>query len=360
LFLFTGFSPGLRTTLGFLSVLLVLAFSFILFRLSGIFFDPFFLVLSLLTAIVVREITAYAVSDKEKQFIRKAFSTYVSHDVVEEIISDPSRLQLGGSKRNMSAIFTDIQGFSSFSELLDPDHLVLLLNRYLTAMSDVILKEKGTIDKYIGDAIVAFFGAPVELPDHAKRACHSAVMVKRTEVELNKILLKESISPVPVVTRIGINSGMMVAGNMGTENKMNYTVMGNSVNLAARLEGVNKHYKTQIIASKATLDETGNFFLSRMLDMVRVVGIGEPVEIYEILETIEEATDMQKEIVLRFNSAKAIYIERNWEIAAAAFRKVLELGTSDGPAQVFLQRCETYIKNPPPETWDGVINLDTK
>ncbi|MDR2470902.1 MAG: CHASE2 domain-containing protein, partial [Treponema sp.] len=180
IFCFAGFAPGLRSALGVSSALIALGASFLLFRLTGIFLSPLETALSLVLAALFREIAAYIVSDREKQFIRKAFSTYVSGDVVKELIADPSRLQLGGAKRHMSAIFTDVRSFTSISEQLDPEDLVRLLNRYLTAMSDVILKEKGTIDKYEGDAIIAFFGAPLDLPDHALRACLSAVQMKRT------------------------------------------------------------------------------------------------------------------------------------------------------------------------------------
>ena len=300
------------------------------------------------------------VSDKEKQFIRKAFSTYVSHDVVKEIIADPLNLQLGGTKRYMSALFTDVKGFSAFSEQLDPEELVKLLNLYLTATSDVILKEKGTIDKYQGDAIIAFFGAPIKIPDHAVRACLSAVNIKRVEAELNKTLAEQKLSPVPLQTRIGINTGYMVAGNMGTENKMNYTIMGNAVNLAARLEGVNKFYNTWILASKATVDETGDRFLTRRIDRVRVVGIREPVELYEIIDTTESASETEKEKVKRFNDALTLYEKREWKNAAGAFRFVLDNSPDDDPSHVYLKRCEDFIKNPPADNWDGVFNLDSK
>ena len=167
--------------------------------------------------------------------LRKAFSTYLSGDVVEEIIADPTRLQLGGIQRNMTVMFTDIKDFSRISEQLNPTELVSLLNHYLSAMSGALMEQKGTIDKYEGDAIIAFFGAPLELPDHARRACASAIAMKRLEKELNREFAENRISPSPLFTRIGINTGDMVVGNMGTEHKMDYTVMGNSVNIAARL-----------------------------------------------------------------------------------------------------------------------------
>ena len=358
--LFSGFAPGVRFALGFLSALLALMVSFFLFRFSGIFLSPVCPVFSLVTAAVIREIAAYAVSDREKQFLRKAFSTYVSDDVVKEIIADPSSLQLGGTKRHMSAVFTDIRDFTGIAEKLDPEDLVRLLNRYLTVMSDVILKEKGTIDKYEGDAIIAFFRAPIELPDHALRACLSAVAIKRAEADLNHALGEQNLSPIPIVTRIGINTGSMVAGNMGTENKMNYTIMGNTVNLASRLEGVNKLYDTCIVVSRATLDETSGRFLARRLDRIRVVGIHEPVEVFELMETVETATDRQRETALRFEKALALFEQREWQSAAAAFRQVLEYESDDGPSCLYMKRCESCLEAPPPEDWDGVFNLDEK
>ena len=360
LLLLTSMTPALRSVLGFISAVLALLFSFFLFRISGIFLNPICPVLSLVSAVVIREIFAQTASDRERQFIRKAFSTYVSEDVVEEIIADPSKLELGGAKRHMSAIFTDIKGFSTIAEKLDPENLVNLLNKYLTGMSDVILKEKGTIDKYEGDAIIAFFGAPLELPDHAARACLSAIAMKRKEDELNRLFLEEKLSSDPLFTRIGINTGSMIAGNMGTKNKMNYTIMGNTVNLASRLEGVNKRYGTSILVTRATLDETGDMFLARRLDKVRVVGISQPIQLYELLETKKEAEEWQLETVRHFEIAIALFEKQDWKTAARFFKNALEYNPNDNPSRFFFDLCETYRKKPPPKDWDGVYNLDSK
>ncbi|MCL1958896.1 MAG: CHASE2 domain-containing protein, partial [Spirochaetes bacterium] len=197
-FMYTDkFAPVLRASLGFGTALFIFFFSVLIFRITGFFMGPFGIVTAMVIAIIIREIISYANSEKEKQFIRTAFSTYVSGDVVKEIISDPSSLHLGGTKRRMTAIFTDIKGFSTISEQLDPGELVSLLNKYLSAMSDVILSEKGTIDKYEGDAIIAFFGAPVDLPDHAFRACISAIKIKNIEADMNKTIMEQKLSPSP-------------------------------------------------------------------------------------------------------------------------------------------------------------------
>jgi adenylate cyclase len=352
--------PVPRVIIGFASVLIFFAVSILLFRYTGIFFEPLNTLLAMISAVIIREVLSYAGSEKEKQFIRTAFSTYVSGDVVKEIIADPSLLKLGGTKRYMSAIFTDVQGFSTISEQLEPEELVSLLNRYLSLMSNTVLNEKGTIDKYEGDAIIAFFGAPLDLSDHALRACVSAINIKRIEAELNKTILEQKLSPSPLLTRIGINTGDMVAGNMGTENKMDYTIMGNAVNLAARLEGVNKQYGTWILASETTIKDCGNQILARKLDRVRVVGINEPIRIYEPFELTEDASPDQKNLVDTFHHALDEFENRNWKKAAAIFKEALAIRNDDAPSKKFLDRCTKFLEEEPSVSWDGVYNLTEK
>jgi class 3 adenylate cyclase len=190
---------------------------------------------------MIMVIIIYAMLITEENFIQGAFSRYLAPEIISEIIKDPNKLNLGGEKREMTAIFTDIKDFSALSEQLDPAHLVRLLNKYLTTMSNIIMEHLGTIDKYWGDAIIAFFGAPLFNAEHSALACRSALAIKAAERELNKTIVNEGLSPVPIFTRIGINTGEMVVGNMGAEKKMDYTVMGNAVNLASRIEGANKH-----------------------------------------------------------------------------------------------------------------------
>ena len=356
----SGFPPLLRASYGFAVTLIIPAGTIMLFRFTGVFMGTLGIVLAMISAVIIREIISYAGSEKEKHFIRTAFSTYVSGDVVKEIISDPSRLQLGGTKRHMTAVFTDVRGFSTISEQLDPEELVSLLNKYLSAMSDVVLSEKGTIDKYEGDAIIAFFGAPLELSDHALRACVSAINMKKIETELNKTIMEHKLSPSPLLTRIGINTGDMVAGNMGTANKMNYTIMGNAVNLAARLEGVNKQYGTWILTSESTVRETGDNLLYRKLDRVRVVGINEPVRLCELVETAEHADEQQKKLVSVFHNALDHFESRDWKQSAEGFKEALSIRTDDPPSKLYLERCEKFINAPPQDKWDGVYNLTEK
>jgi adenylate cyclase len=297
---------------------------------------------------------------KEKSYIRNAFGHYLSTDVINELLTNPDKLKLGGEKKYITAMFTDVKGFSTISEQLDPADLVKLLNEYLSAMSDIILEMKGTIDKYEGDAIISFFGAPLELPDHAVRACKAAIQMKKTETELNKKFLENGMAPNPLLTRIGINTGDMVVGNMGTARKMDYTIMGNSVNLAARLEGVNKQYGTWILTSEYTMQNTDSDLTVRKLDRVRVVGIQTPVRLFEVIEEKSQTSPELKEAVAIFHAGLDLFEEKNWKKAEARFEEVLKILPEDGPASTFLKRCQQYIVNPPPENWDGVFNLTTK
>jgi len=292
--------------------------------------------------------------------MRQAFSTYLSEDVVEEIVSDPARLQLGGVNRHMTALFSDIKGFTGIAEKLTPTHLVDLLNYYLSTMSDIILEQKGTIDKYQGDSIVSFFGAPLELDDHALRACTAGIMMRRMEKEINRYVLEKGISPSPLLTRIGINTGEMVVGNMGTQKKMNYTIISNAVNLASRLEGVNKQYGTWVLASDSTIQETKGKLLTRRLDRVRVVGINETVRIHEIMELKADATDALFEQIYLFHKALDLFEAHNWKDAESAFAQVLKLYPNDGPSQLYVKRCRKFQEYPPQADWDGSFSITEK
>ncbi|MDR0289675.1 MAG: CHASE2 domain-containing protein [Treponema sp.] len=306
-------------------------------------------------------VSKFLTASHEKAFLHNAFSRYLAPEVITEIISDPDKLNLGGEKREMTAMFTDIQGFSTISEKLEAPQLVKLLNRYLTAMSNIIMENLGTIDKYEGDAIIAFFGAPVFRTDHPILACRSALAMKAAERELNKVVVKEGLSPTPLFTRIGINTGEMVVGNMGAENKMDYTIMGNAVNLAARLEGVNKQYHTGgILISEYTKNKIGNEFLLRRLDRVRVVGINTPLRLYELLGFIYTATDDEKNAVGQWDLAINVYEQRQFVVAGKIFNSLIERNTDDKVAKLYLERCEKFAANLPPDTWDAVNNLTEK
>jgi len=327
---------------------------------------------------------SYATEGKDKRFLKNAFSRIISPKLVDQLIVDPSRLKLGGEKRKMTAIFTDIQRFSSISSELQeqygengPKVLVNLLNLYLTEMSNIVLANGGTIDKYEGDAIIAFFGAPIWMEDHAARACRSAILMKKRERELKKDIMKpecEFYSPLnkliegnvvrkerPLYTRLGINTGDMVVGFMGTPGKMDYTIMGNAVNLAARLEGVNKQYDTKgILISEYTRAEIGDEFVIRPLSRVTVVGIPVPLRLYELFELRSDASPELLEMVKLWEEAFKLYESKNFAGAKKIFADISARDPEDKAAELYLERCEKYTVTPPPSKWDGVDNLTEK
>jgi adenylate cyclase len=325
----------------------------------------------------------YATEGSQKRFIKSAFSQYLSPKVIERIIADPSQLKLGGEKREMTAIFTDIRSFSTISEALgDPTKLVELLNFYLTRMSNIVLDNQGLIAKYEGDASIAFFGAPVRLSNHASLACRAAVHMKKAEKIINrealslglitaevmsalaaKGIIKSADDPAPLFTRLGINTGDMVVGNMGTPNKMDYTIMGNAVNLAARLEGVNKQYNTGgILISEYTKEYIGDEFILSPLSRVRVVGINTPLRLYELLDIADEAHPDLLAMVKNWEEGFRAYENQDFPAARNIFETIYQHDNGDLAAKKYLDRCIKYIATPPDEViWDkGVDNLFEK
>ncbi|WP_024469596.1 CHASE2 domain-containing protein [Treponema pedis] len=346
---------------GILFLFFILGAGISLFIFGLIYLQLFTPIISFATCFLIILVLDFVFTEKEKSFLRKAFGVYLSDDVVNEIVSDPEKLALGGEKKRITALFTDIKSFSTLSEKITPEHLVSVLNIYLTQMSDLILAEKGTIDKYIGDAIVSFFGAPTDLPDHAYRACLAAVRMKQIETELNKKLYESGDIPMPIFTRIGINTGDMVVGNMGTEKKMNYTIMGNDVNLAARLEGVNKKYGTWILVSESTWNETNGAFLGRRLDRVRVVGINTPVQLYNIICVKSEAEPKMIKLVEVFENAITCYREKQYEKALALFKECLTIAPDDEPSKMFFERMSSLISDKAAAAiHDDIVNMTSK
>ncbi|MGP1594538.1 MAG: CHASE2 domain-containing protein [Treponema sp.] len=355
-----SFGTFTQIIIGFFSSFLLLAVVYVLFRFTGIYIFVLSPLLAVFASFLAYSLTSFVATSREKNFLRKAFGTYLSGDVINEIIEDPSMLKLGGQKKWMTAMFTDVRGFSTISEALDAEQLVKLLNIYLSGMSDIVLEERGTIDKYEGDAIISFFGAPVDYKEHARAACRAAILMKRKEVELNEFFMRENLSPSPLMTRFGINTGDMVVGNMGTERKMDYTVMGNAVNLAARLEGVNKQYGTWLLISDMTRNEIGDEFITRRLDRVRVVGINTPVQLWELLDFRSDISPQKIEFLSRFEQAHIAFDEKDWEKAKAMFESLAAEDPDDGPSKAYLHKCEVFIQKPPAANWDGVFSLTQK
>lgn len=344
-----------------LSLFLVIIMGFLLlFRFTGVYVYILIPGLSFIIVFIQKISGKLLATSRDKAFIKNAFGQYLSEDVIKDIIDDPTKLKLGGEEKEITAFFTDVKGFSTISEKLTPDELVSLLNEYLTAMSDIALANKGTIDKYEGDAIIGFFGAPAPLPDHATKAIEAAIRMKQVEEQLNKKFLETGMAPSPLQTRIGVNSGPCVVGNMGTPKKMDYTMMGNDVNIAARLEGVNKQYGTWILASERSMNLAEDIFLARRLDRVRVVGINNPIRLYNPIAIKSEATEDQLQLVNRFETALSLFEERDWEGAKTIFKSVLKIDPDDKPSIRYIQLCDKFREKQPESNWDGVFNLTSK
>jgi len=296
--------------------------------------------------------------ESQKKFIKGAFSRYIAPDVIEQIMENPELLQLGGESRDISIFFSDVAGFTSIAEKLSPVELVELLNEYLSEMTDIIISHGGTIDKYIGDAIMAFYGAPQTYDDHGLRACLAAIDMKR---KLRDLQDKWKMSgQVEIFARMGINSGKTVVGNMGSALRMDYTVMGDSVNLASRLEGVNKIYKTTAIISEHTYLNAKDNIDTRKLDSIRVVGKEETVLIYELLGRKGTLPQRFYDMLKLYNQGLEMFSEHQWEKGRKFFKDAIDIIPDDGPSILYLNRCSGFIKKPPSKGWDGVYSIESK
>jgi len=296
--------------------------------------------------------------ESEKRKIRKTFSQYLSPGVIELIEKDPEKyIRPGGEEKELSVLFSDIRGFTTISEGLTPDELVQLLNEYFGKMTDIVFATDGTLDKYIGDAIMAFWGSPYPQADHAFRSCSCALQMVRGLAELNS-KWRASGHP-PIAIGIGLNTGLVNVGNMGSARRLSWTVMGDNVNLASRLEGITKEYHVQLVISEATYRHVASQFVCRELDKIRVKGKNLPVTIYELMDVAAEKSTYEP-LLARFDEAMAAYRGQKWSQAAAKFVDILVEFPEDGPSKVFLERAMEFSENAPKGEWDGVYVMKTK
>jgi len=302
----------------------------------------------------------YLTEEKQKVWIKNMFQGYMSKDLVDKIMANPEMLLMGGDKKEVTVFFSDIKGFSSFSEKLGtPERLIALINEYLGAMSDVVLEYGGYISKYEGDAIMAFWGAPTDDPKHAETAIKCVWAMNQRLQTLNADLAKRSMPN--LFTRFGLNTGLVTVGNVGSEKKKSYTAMGDSINLGSRLEGANKEYGTAIMMSEFTYAKVKGLYPVRELDMLRVVGKEQPVRVYELLGISEaDVSEKKKKAVEIYLKGLELYRSKQWDQAEAVFRQALEVDPEDGPSQTYIDRCEDFKVLPPPENWDGVFVMKTK
>lgn len=296
----------------------------------------------------------YRFEGRRRRFIKNVFRHYLSAHVIERIIENPDLLQLGGEKREITSFFSDVAGFTAVAENLPPEDLVNLLNDYLSEMTEIILSSGGTLDKYEGDAIIAFWNAPLEQPDHALRACKAALKCQKRLEQMKSDL--QSRYGHPLSMRIGINSGPAVVGNMGSRERFDYTAMGDTVNLASRLEGACKQFKVPILVGEETFEQIKSHIVSREVDMIRVVGRKEPVRVFEIVGERREVLESELEEIAIFEQALKVYRKGEWSEALSLFQKL----ENDMLAQVYTDRCQKLIESGSKEEWTGVYDLKEK
>lgn len=339
-------------------ILLLLAIDFLLFKNNNIVLSGILIVMLYLFASNI-SITFYKyfTEEKKKKQLKSTFSKYVSPAVVDELLKSDENLKLGGRKQRMSVFFSDVRGFTTISEKLAPEELSRVLNLYLTPMTEIVFKNKGTLDKYIGDAVMAFFGAPIFDPKHAAQACRCALESLEKLKVIQKEFAQQNLPHIDI--GIGINTGEMSVGNMGSNIVQNYTVMGDAVNLASRLEGITKEYGVRIVISETTFNDINDQFIAREIDKVKVKGKNLPVAIFELI-CEKNKLPGNLDYLKSFEQGYQLYMKKDFKMAKTAFEEVLKLNPEDKVAKLYLHRCDDFIANPPDENWDGVYTMKTK
>jgi len=350
-------NAGYGPILGFLILGLILISAWYCFKVHFIMLDTVSLVLSWVLAWLFILSLGYWSEGKHKRELRLVFSRYLHPDLVDRITANPALVQMGGEELNATVLFTDIYDFTKFSEKHQPPELVKFLNEYFSSFTNTILDNHGMLDKYTGDGLMAVFGAPLAREDHALCACKAALAHRKMSLQLAS---KEQLSPSDCFhlgTRIGINSGFLVAGNIGSQRRMEYTCIGDPVNLASRLEGVNKFFGTHIIISESTLKFVETLFITRELDYLKVKGKDTPTRIYELLDDADSSTDYSW--TKQYAQGLQHYREGSFQKAAESFEYLCRDPDPDKPSKAMRERC-LYLIQHPPETWEGIWTLDSK
>jgi adenylate cyclase len=325
----------------------------------GVWLDVVHPLLALATIYTLLTVHHYVEEQRERRKIRNAFDRYVSPDVIQRMLEDPSRLRLGGEQKVLTVLFSDLQGFTSNSERYTPAELFEHLSEYYARMTERIFAREGMLKEYVGDELMAIFGAPAEHADHAVRACMAALDMRAHRRTMSEAWV--AMGRPPILARTGINSGPMLVGNLGSEYRFSYGVLGDDVNLGSRLEGLNKQYGTEILIGENTAALVGAAFRLREVDVVRVVGKQKPTCIYELVEAAETPLPEEQEAALRgYAAALAAYRERRWPEALGLLEQALGRWPTDGPSRVLLRRCQTFAVSPPREDWDGIFEATSK
>lgn len=350
-------SPLSSTLLTALAMLLVLAFNLWLWTSAHLVLNLATPVLMLLVLYLVHMAYGFFVESRNKQLLSMRFGQYVPPELVSEMSANPEDYSLEGESKQLTVLFSDVRGFTTISEGLSAKELATLMNEYLTPMTRIIHQHRGTIDKYMGDAIMAFWGAPLDDKDHARHAVRCALSMLVELKSVNERFVAKGWPEIKI--GIGLNSGIMTVGNMGSSFRMAYTVMGDEVNLGSRLEGITKEYGVALIVSQHTKDQAPEF-VYRELDRVRVKGKALPITIYEPLGLAEDLSTKQFASLTLFNALLEAYRNQEWLIALNYYEQLISEHESHPVYELYRERIEHYMSMPPPANWDGVYTFTTK
>jgi adenylate cyclase len=310
--------------------------------------------LALATNYTALTVYKYVTEERERKKIKGAFMHYVAPVVIDAMLKDPARLKLGGDEKVLTVLFSDLQGFTSHSERYAPHEMIELLSEYYARMTEQIFASGGMLKEYVGDELMAIFGVPIEQPDHAQRACAAALAMREQRNALREEWAK--MGRPPLIARTGVNSGLMLVGNLGSKYRFAYGVLGDHVNLGSRLEGLNKVYGTEILIGENTAQLVEKSFLLREIDLVRVVGREQAIRIYALLARAGTSLpNAQEEAFSAYAAGLEAYRQQRWGEALELFKLSLTLWPQDGPSWTMAERCDLYQKTPPPEEWDGVF-----
>ncbi|WP_243369912.1 adenylate/guanylate cyclase domain-containing protein [Geotalea sp. SG265] len=335
----------------------VLGLSGLLFK-NGIYLQVVPSASALIVAMIASVAYSYATEGKERRFVRRAFAQYMDETLVDYLLQNPDLIKPGGQRRRLSVFFADIAGFTTIAEKLPAEATAKILHTALNTFSEVIIRNHGVIDKYIGDCIMAFWGAPIAGENDELNACRAAVECQEALVEINRGLVADGLTEIAI--RIGINSGDAIVGNLGSDRLFDFTAIGDTVNLASRLESANKHFKTRIMVSEDTFNHTGEAFISRELGLIEVKGKSQPIRIHELLVTVDRPEEELRSFAAAYGRAYQAFSGGNWQEAASLFSALLATYPGDGPAAYYLKWCETLQANPPLTNDWNVIKMTEK
>jgi adenylate cyclase len=325
---------------------------------AGCFFPPATPVAAALFALLGVTAESFVLEQQRKRELQAVFGSYVAPGVVDLLLRDPAAIRLGGEKKDLTALFSDLAGFTDLSERIPPEHLLAVINLYLQEVSDALLASGAYIDKYIGDAVMAVFGAPQSLPDHAASACEGALAAQRALAGLNPRFERDYGCTLHM--RIGVNTGDMIVGNMGSERKRNYTVLGDAVNLASRLEAANKEFDTSILLGETTARRVQDRFATRPLTRLAVKGKHEAVEVHELVGLKGTLSDAQQAFLDAYNEGYRALIARRFAEAAESFARARSIVPADANARAWHEQSAAYALQPPPPDWQPFLKLTSK